>query len=193
MELRSADRDLLIAVHRAGLWEGQASVLAQQHGNTARVCEVGAEIVRDYDRLDPVTRSLAGRLGVALPDTATREQQAWTDEIRSSEPGQPFDRVYVNRLRAAHGTLFELASQVRAATLDDAVRAFAQTVVETMLRQLNLLESTGVAEPGSLVLTAARGGNTLGGADFVLAAVMVVIAGAATFRLIRLLGSPSGK
>ncbi len=128
------------------------------------------------------------RLAVGLPDTPTADEQSWADEIAAAAGGD-LDRVYVNRMRAAYGSLFGLASEVRAGTRDDNVRSFAQTVVDTTLRHMTLLESTGLAETTSL-LVSARTDNTIDGGAVALGAVLVAIATAATFGLVRLLGSP---
>ncbi|WP_414935525.1 DUF4142 domain-containing protein [Amycolatopsis sp. cmx-11-51] len=97
-------------------------------------------------------RELASRIRVELPGEPTEEQRSWADEITGAAFAD-FDRVYVNRARAAHGSIFGLASQVRAATRDDAMRSFAQTAVDTVMRQMTLLESTGLAETISLTVS----------------------------------------
>ncbi len=187
-EIDSHDQELLIRVRQAGLWEGPVSRQAEQRGSGQRVREVGRKLADDHDRLDVQVRELASRVRVELPSTPTDEQRSWVDEITGAA-GADFDRVYVNRARAAHGTVFGLASQVRAATRDDAMRSFAQTAVDTVMRHMTLLESTGIAETSSLMVVSS-GGNSLDGGDVVLGLVMVVIAGGATFGLVRLLGAP---
>ncbi|WP_410661466.1 DUF4142 domain-containing protein [Amycolatopsis sp. lyj-112] len=187
-EIDAHDRELLVRVRQAGLWEGPVSRQAEQRGNGQRVREVGRKLADDHDRLDAQVRELAPRVGVTLPSEPTEEQRSWVDEITGSA-GADFDRAYVNRARAAHGSIFGLASQVRAATRDDVMRSFAQTAVDTVMRHMTLLESTGIAETTSLMVVSTDG-NTLDGGDVVLGVIMVGIAGGATFALVRLLGSP---
>lgn len=187
-EIDAHDRELLAAVRQAGLWEGPVSRQAEQRGGAQRVREVGRKLADDHDRLDAKVRELASRVRVELPDEPTEEQRSWVDEITGADSAD-FDRVYVNRSRAAHGSVFGLASQVRAATRDDAMRSFAQTAVDTVMRHMTLLESTGLAETTSLMVVS-TGGNELDGGDLVLGVLTAGLAGGATFGLVRVLGSP---
>ncbi|MFJ8913632.1 DUF4142 domain-containing protein [Amycolatopsis sp. NPDC102389] len=186
-EIDSHDRELLVRVRQAGLWEGPISRQAEQRASGQRVREVGRKLADDHDRLDAQVRALASKVRVELPGEPTVEQRSWVDEITGAA-GADFDRLYVNRARAAHGSIFGLASQVRAATRDDAMRSFAQTAVDTVMRQMTLLESTGIAETTSLMV-APGGGDELGGGDIALGVLMAGIAGGATFGLVRVLGT----
>ncbi|SFJ43198.1 protein of unknown function [Amycolatopsis regifaucium] len=150
--------------------------------------EVGRKLAEDHDRLHAQVRELASKVRVELPGEPTEEQRSWVDEI-SGAVGVDFDRVYVNRARAAHGGIFGLAAQVRAATRDDAMRSFAQTAVDTVIRHMTRLESTGIVETTSLMVVSTSG-NELDGGDILLGVLMVGIAGGATFGLVRVLGSP---
>ncbi|MFD6071458.1 MULTISPECIES: DUF4142 domain-containing protein [Amycolatopsis] len=186
-EIDSPDRELLVRVRQAGLWEGPVSRQAEHRASARRVREVGRELADDHDRLDAQARTLASKARIELPGEPTEEQRSWADEITGAT-GADFDRLYVNRARAAHGSLFGLASHVRAATRDDEMRSFAQAAVDTVMRHMTLLESTGIAETTSLMVVPA-GGNELDGGDLALGMLMVGIAGGATFGLVRVLGA----
>jgi putative membrane protein len=187
-ELQQIDRTLLTRLKQHALWAGPASRLAAERATNHRVRAVAGRIADDQARLDVALRAVADRLAVTLPGEPTGQERAWAAEI-SARDGDAFDHAYVNRLRAEYGTLFGLASDVRAGTRDDDVRAFAQTAVDTSLGHLTLLESTGLAETTSLLVSATED-DTLGGGDFALAAVFVAFAAVVTFGLLRLLGTP---
>ncbi|ONF62626.1 DUF4142 domain-containing protein [Amycolatopsis keratiniphila] len=186
-EIDAHDRELLVQVRQGSLWEGPISRQAEQRGSGQRVREVGRKLADDHDRLDAQVRALASKVRVELPAEPTEEQRSWSDEITGAV-GADFDRLYVNRSRAAHGSVFGLASQVRAATRDDAMRSFAQTAVDTVMRHMTLLESTGIAETTSLMI-APGDGDELDGGDIALGVLMAGIAGGATFGLVRMLGT----
>ncbi|MEV5720145.1 DUF4142 domain-containing protein [Amycolatopsis mediterranei] len=187
-ELQQADRALLTRLKQHTLWAVPSSRLAADRATNRRVRAVAVRIADDQARLDVALRAVADRLAVTLPGEPTARERGWADEI-AADSGDAFDRAYVNRLRAEYGTLFGLASDVRAGTRDDDVRAFAQTAVDTSLGHLTLLESTGLAETTSLLVSATED-DTLDGSAVVVAAVLVALAAVATFGLLRLLGTP---
>ncbi|WP_206797254.1 DUF4142 domain-containing protein [Amycolatopsis sp. MtRt-6] len=187
-ELQQSDRALLTRLKQHTLWAVPASRLAVDRATNRRVRAVAVRIADDQARLDVALRAVADRLAVTLPGEPTDQERAWADEIAAGS-GDAFDRAYVNRLRAEYGTLFGLASDVRAGTRDDDVRAFAQTAVDTALGHLTLLESTGLAETTSLLVSATED-DTLGGGAIAAGAVLVALAAVATFGLLRLLGTP---
>ncbi|MDX3190681.1 DUF4142 domain-containing protein [Streptomyces sp. MN03-5084-2B] len=187
-ELQQTDRALLTRLKQHTLWAVPSSRLAADRATNRRVRAVAVRIADDQARLDVALRAVADRLAVTLPGEPTDQERAWADEI-AGDSGDAFDRAYVNRLRAEYGTLFGLASDVRAGTRDDDVRAFAQTAVDTSLGHLTLLESTGLAETTSLLVSATED-DTLGGGAIAAGAVLVALAAVATFGLLRLLGTP---
>jgi putative membrane protein len=187
-ELQQSDRALLTRLKQHTLWSVPSSRLAADRATNRRVRAVAVRIADDQARLDVALRAVADRLAVTLPGEPTDQERGWADEI-AADSGDAFDRAYVNRLRAEYGTLFGLASDVRAGTRDDDVRAFAQTAVDTSLGHLTLLESTGLAETTSLLVSATED-DTLGGGALAAGAVLVALAAVATFGLLRLLGTP---
>jgi putative membrane protein len=187
-ELQQADRTLLARLKQHTLWAIPAGRLAAERATNRRVRAVAVRIADDQARLDVALRAVADRLAITLPAGPTAQERGWAAEL-AGDSGDAFDRTYVNRLRAEYGSLFGLASDVRAGTRDDDVRAFAQTAVDTALGHLTLLESTGLAETTSLLVSATED-DTLGGGDLALGAVFVAFAAVATFGLLRLLGTP---
>jgi len=152
--LGPAERELIVKVRQAGLWEGPSGELAQTHTKTARVKEVGAQLTTDHRGLDEQVRSVAAKLGVPLPDQASAEQQGWVAELTGKQ-GDDFDKTFSDRLRAAHGKVFLLIGQVRTGTRNDLVRSFAQTAVNIVMKHMTLLESIGKVDYGALPTPAA--------------------------------------
>jgi len=152
--LGPADRDLLVRVRTAGLWEGPAGEMAMERGAATRVKEVGHQLHADHTALDVQVRLVASELGVALPDEPTAEQQGWLQEL-ASHRGAQFDAIFVDRLRAAHGKVFAVIAAVRAGTRNDTMREFAQTANAVVLKHITLLESTGLVDYDTLPTAAA--------------------------------------
>ncbi|WP_199440033.1 DUF4142 domain-containing protein [Umezawaea beigongshangensis] len=143
--LTAADRDLVIKVKQAGLWEMPMGEAAQTRAASPRVKEVGRLIMLDHEFLDELTDDKAAVLGIELPAVASQDQQGWMAEL-TSKTGADFDRAFANRLRAAHGKVFSTIAKVRASTTNDVVREFAQAGNSFVMKHMTLLESTGLVD-----------------------------------------------
>ncbi|MEO3887079.1 DUF4142 domain-containing protein [Nonomuraea sp. B5E05] len=147
--LTAADRDLLVKVRQAGLWEMPAGEYARTRAESQRVKEVGRLLMEDHMKLDLLTRQVAKKLGVALPDEPSPQQQSWMAQL-AAESGPAFDRDYANLLRAAHGKVFTTVAAVRAGTRNSEIRKFAEEGVKYVMRHMALLESTGLVDHNAL-------------------------------------------
>lgn len=143
--LGPADRDLLVKVRLAGLWEMPAGDQAQRRAMDPKVRQIGAQISAEHHELDGAVRSAAVALGVDLPTEPSGEQRGWLAELDGAE-GAEFDRVFIDRLRAAHGKVFSVIAGVRSGTRNDLVREFAATASAAVLRHMTYLESSGLVE-----------------------------------------------
>jgi predicted outer membrane protein len=191
--LSPADRDILVRVRLAGLWEAPAGVLARERSTNPKVKEVGTHLATEHTRLDEQVRSVASQLDVALPNEPNADQRSWLDEL-SSRRGDPFDQVFTARLRAAHGKVLAVLSTIRAGTRNDLIRSFTQVGIDIVMRHMTLLEGTGLVayadlpappDPPTQVSTfASRSGPELLVVWVIVAAAVVVGVRAAwsTFR-----------
>ena len=191
-----ADRDLLVKVRLAGLWEMPAGQMAAAKGTQPRVREVGAEISSQHGDLDALVRKAAATVGVDLPSQPNADQQGWLDEMEQAS-GAEFDHVFVDRLRAAHGKVFPIIAEVRAGTRNDVVRQLAQAANDFVLTHLTLLESTGLVDYARLplppepvpVARAAPTGFVKSGIDplvvWLILAAAVVAGAITTLRVVR--------
>ncbi|MGW4465387.1 DUF4142 domain-containing protein [Micromonospora sp. NPDC004704] len=170
-----ADRDLLVKVKLAGLWEMPASDMAVAKGASAKVKEVGGKIGPQHMTLDDLVNKAAAKLGVPLPTEPTPEQKGWLAEMQRAS-GPQFDLVFVDRLRAAHGKIFPAIGAVRAGTRNEVVRELAAQANAFVLTHITLLESTGLVDyeslplppapaPGAAAAAAVGTGSLLSGVD----------------------------
>ena len=140
--MTAADRDLLVRVKLAGLWEIPAGDMAQTHSTDQRVSAVGRVLATDHRRLNAEVAVAARKLQVTLPDRPILSQQGWLDEM-TADRGHGFDETFANRLRTAHGIVFEIIAQVRDSTRNTMVRDFATEANGVVMKHMTLLESTG--------------------------------------------------
>jgi putative membrane protein len=192
-EIDSRDREFLFTIRFANLWEIPMGDLAQERGNSEKVREAGRVMFTDHTQLQADVEELARKFDVELPDEASSKQKQWMAEITASSDDD-FDRVFANRLRAAHGTVFGLVAEVRAGTRNDDIRAFAQAANDIVMKHMSLLEGTGhVMSNGLFAEASARTTdnpeNQLGGSDFALAGILGVFAFGATLGLVRAFSS----
>jgi predicted outer membrane protein len=147
--LTPADRDFVVKVRLAGLWEIPAGNMAIEKSESERIRTVGKSIAEQHVKLDELTREAAAKLRVPLPDVPNDEQQAWLNEMKNAT-GSEFDQIYVDRLRAAHGKIFPAIANIRSGTRNDVVRRLAQQANQFVMTHLTLLESSGLVDYGSL-------------------------------------------
>ncbi|MEU7827298.1 DUF4142 domain-containing protein [Catellatospora sp. NPDC049133] len=147
--LGPADRDLLVRVRLAGLWESPAGKQAQDRARSEKVREIGHHISAEHIALDAEVLKVAAQLQVAVPDRPNAEQQGWLDELNGLR-GEAWDNVFIARLRVAHGKVFSIVAAVRAGTRNEVIREFAQKAVTIVMRHMTYLESTGLVDYNSL-------------------------------------------
>jgi putative membrane protein len=188
-ELDARDREFLFTIKFANLWEIPMGDLAAERGNSEKVREVGRTLSTDHKQLEVQIGEISEEFGVDLPKVPGSKQRQWMDEI-SAASGDDFDRVFANRLRAAHGTVFGLVAEVRAGTRNDTIRDFAQAANDIVMKHMTILEGTGhVMSNGLFGEASARSmdnpENQLGGSDLALAGILGVFAVGATLGLVR--------
>jgi predicted outer membrane protein len=147
--LGPADRDLLVKVRLAGLWEQPTGQQAEQQASSPEVKNAGLHISGEHGSLDEEVRKVANQLGVLLPSSPTAQQVAWMNEI-SQQTGSEYDRMFVQRLREAHGAVLPIIAQVRATTRNELMRQFADTANQYVSRHIKYLEDTGLVDYAAL-------------------------------------------
>jgi putative membrane protein len=148
-QLSAADRDFVVKVRLAGLWEVPAGNMAQEKSEDPRIRSIGKAISAQHVVLDKLAVGAAKKLGLALPNQPNQQQRGWLAEMKAANATQ-FDQIYVDRLRAAHGAIFPAIATIRASTRNDTVRKLAQDTNQFVMTHLTLLESSGLVNYGEL-------------------------------------------
>jgi putative membrane protein len=148
-EISEADRDFAVKVRLAGLWEIPAGEMAEEKSEDPRIQAIGRDIATQHVALDKLVRDAAKKLDVTLPNKPNADQQTWLAEMRDAE-GEDFDRIYIDRLRAAHGKIFPAIATIRASTRNDTVRKLAQRTNQFVMTHMTLLESSGIVDFAAL-------------------------------------------
>jgi predicted outer membrane protein len=149
-DVSAADKDFVIKVRLAGLWEIPAGNMAQTKSDDPKIVAVGKAIAAQHVVLDKLDIDAAKKLGMELPNEPNGDQQGWLAEMRNATTSAQFDQIFVDRLRAAHGKIFPAIATIRASTRNDSVRKLAQEANQFVLTHITLLESSGIVDYGSL-------------------------------------------
>lgn len=105
-----AGRDLLQKVALAVLWEGPAGRMGLEKSANPKVQEASRHLIDGHADLDRRTVELARTLNEMAAAPAR---------------GAEFDRIFANRLRAAHGGVYKFLASVRTGTRNTAIRDYA--------------------------------------------------------------------
>ena len=140
-----ADKDFVVKVRLAGLWEVLAGNMAVEKSNDPDIVTIGKTISAQHVVLDKLDRDAAKKLGIQLPNKPNTDQQFWLNEMKNAN-ATTFDQIYVDRLRAAHGKIFPAIATIRASTRNDTVRQLAQQANQFVMTHMTLLESSGIVD-----------------------------------------------
>jgi predicted outer membrane protein len=143
------DRQLLIKVRQADLWELRAGALASDKAASDSVTRAGLHVMEGQTRLDAQVREAAQAVQVGIPDQATPDQRTWIRQLQDGK-GEAFDRFFVNQLRRSYGSLFLLIAQVRATTQNSVIRDLAIGATSTIADHMRVLEDTGLVDSETL-------------------------------------------
>lgn len=154
--LSATDRDFLVKVRLAGLWELPAGQQAIERAPTQAIKDAGDHLIVGHTDLDQRARDVAAKLGVELPNVPTEQQQGWLREL-SAASGREYEYKFANLLRNAHGKVFSLIAQVRHTTRNTLIRQLASDANQTVLDHITMLENTGMVDFDAIANEAAGG------------------------------------
>ncbi|MEU1196520.1 DUF4142 domain-containing protein [Streptomyces sp. NPDC005813] len=149
--LTEADRDFVVKVRAAGLWEYPSGQLALQKGTFPAVRTAGQHLVRGHAALDATCRKVAAQLGITLPNKPSPQQQGFVATL-SGDSGKQFDTDLANILRMTHGQIFPVIAKIRATTRNTLVRQLADQANDTVLDHITVMEKTGLVNFGQVLV-----------------------------------------
>lgn len=141
--LTESDRDFVVKVRAAGLWEYPVGQIGLQKGTTKGVLTASQHLVDGHAGLDATCRKIAPMLNITLPNVASPQQQGFVSQL-SADTGKQFDIDFANILRITHGSIFNTVAKVRSTTKNSLVRALADQANVTVLDHITVMEKTGL-------------------------------------------------
>ncbi|MEU6481687.1 DUF4142 domain-containing protein [Streptomyces sp. NPDC047017] len=143
--LTEADRDFVVKVRAAGLWEYPVGHMAVRKGTTKAVVTAGEHLIDGHAALDASCRRIAPLLDITLPDAASPQQRGFVSTL-GADSGKRFDSDMANILRVTHGQIFNTIAKIRSTTRNSLVRALADQANATVLDHITVMENTGLVD-----------------------------------------------
>ncbi|MER5749270.1 DUF4142 domain-containing protein [Streptomyces sp. NPDC002088] len=143
--LTEADRDFVVKVRAAGLWEYPVGQIGLQKGQSKGVLTASQHLIDGHAALDTTCRKIAPMLNIALPNVASPQQQGFVNQL-NADSGKQFDSDFANILRITHGSIFNTVAKIRSTTKNTLVRALADQANDTVLDHITVMEKTGLVD-----------------------------------------------
>ncbi|GGZ82378.1 hypothetical protein GCM10010389_20420 [Streptomyces echinoruber] len=143
--LTEGDRDFVVKVRAAGLWEYPVGQMGLQKGTTPEVKTASAHLIDGHAALDTTCRKIAPMLGITLPNKASPQQQGFVNQL-AADSGKKFDTDFANILRMTHGSIFNAIAKIRSTTKNRLVRVLAEQANATVLDHMTVMEKTGLVD-----------------------------------------------
>ena len=99
--LGKADSMFVMEAAMGGMMEVEAGNLAQQNGNSQRVKDFGAMMVRDHGQANNELKSLVSNRGITIPDSLSATHRKHLDQMRKMT-GKSFDSHYISMMKEDH-------------------------------------------------------------------------------------------
>ncbi|MEU8789575.1 DUF4142 domain-containing protein [Streptomyces sp. NPDC048643] len=143
--LTEGERDFVVKVRAAGLWEHPLGQIGLQKGQSKAVKIASQHLVDGHAALDTSCRKIAPMLNITLPNVASPQQEGFVTQLKG-ESGRQFDVDFANILRMTHGSIFNTIAKVRSTTKNTLIRALADQANNTVLDHITVMEKTGLID-----------------------------------------------
>lgn len=141
--LTESDRDFVVKVRAAGLWEYPVGQLGLQKGQSQAVKIASKHLIDGHAALDASCRKISTMLNITIPNIASPQQEGFVNTLRG-DSGKQFDVDFANILRVTHGSIFNTIAKVRSTTKNTVVRTLADQANATVLDHITVMEQTGL-------------------------------------------------
>ncbi|MER5602269.1 DUF4142 domain-containing protein [Streptomyces sp. NPDC002265] len=143
--LTESDRDFVVKVRAAGLWEYPVGQIGLQQGTSKAVITASQHLIDGHAALDTTCRKIAPMLNITLPNIASPQQEGFVSTLKA-DSGAEFDTDFANILRMTHGSIFNTVAKIRSTTKNTLVRALADQANDTVLDHITVMEKTGLVD-----------------------------------------------
>jgi len=125
------DAEFIVKAASGGMMEVELGKMAQEKGQSQRVKDFGAMMVKDHTKANEELKALAGQKGIALPAAPGEDHQKHIDELAKLS-GAEFDKRYIELMEKDHDHDVEEFKEAADEAKDAAVKAFAAKTLPTL-------------------------------------------------------------
>lgn len=134
-----SSQDFVDKAAQGGVYEVEAGKLAQEKGQSAAVKSFGQTLVTDHGKANTELKTLAGKMGLKVPDGMGAMHQAKMAKLKVH--GDGFDKAFAEQMVKDHEEDIE-AFTTASTTLDDPMlRQFASKTLPVLKHHLQMAEA----------------------------------------------------
>ena len=137
--LSSADRKFVQEAAESGMMEVEAGELAQQHGQSDQVKEIGSTLVEDHTQANQELKQIASEQGIDLPAQIGKKKQNMLTKLEQAS-AEEFDRIFLRQQEKAHRQSIQRSDHVAAQSENQAIKEFAAKTLPTLRKHLELIQ-----------------------------------------------------
>jgi putative membrane protein len=134
-----ADRTFVHKVGLGGMYEVDASKVAQDKGTSQDVKDFSANEIKDHVQVNDELKSIATTKGIDVPAQADAKFQKMLDELRGKS-GSAFDAAYLKSMAKIHDGDEALFVKESKTTKDPELKAFAAKTAKIVKGHIDLLQ-----------------------------------------------------
>ena len=136
----ATDHQFIMKVSQGGMFEVEASKVANDKARAQDVVDVSLYEVHDHQLVGAKLMSVASSLGISFPTTLNPMFQARLDRLKSLS-GRDFDDAYIKEMEAIHAVDVQAFANEATHGQNTALRAFAAETVIIVRRHIGALHA----------------------------------------------------
>lgn len=152
--ISSADRKFFLAAAEGGMAEVEAGKLAQQHGQSDKVKEIGNTLVEDHTKANQELKQIAAEQGIDVPDQVSAKKQNALSKLEQA-PAEKFDRTFLRQQERVHRQNLSRFEHVAEQSENEAIKQFAAKTLPALRKHLELIQEAS----GDVAPAASEGGS----------------------------------
>jgi putative membrane protein len=155
------DKTFLKAQQETNLAEISLGKIVVERATSEKVRELATKLLSEHQQVSELNRALSSKLGLAIPEQPSAEQQATGEKIKS-QSGAAFDAAYVEAQVAGHTKSVAAAQKEISSGSHPEVKAFATEYLPKAQMHLEHSQATQTALASGEGTETARDGSAPG-------------------------------